>query len=286
MKVALNLFERLQSELDPIEKGMQSYCSNLYSNEKHSPYLIIIPAYNEAESIEYVAQQLPEFVMGERPEIIVIDDGSTDRTPDITRTLTTTSRKINCVSSPVNRGQGASLRTGYLAAIANNFSVVAIIDADGQWSPHDLEAVMKPVINGNADLCQGSRRLGETHVGDRFRDLGVTFFARLISIVTRSNVTDTSSGVRAISVGLLKNIRLTQPQYQSSELLIGALLQGGRLVEIPVVMESRYGGLSKKGRNLKYAIAYSKVVAYTTIRESSIHLLRLDKSKGANDHTT
>ncbi len=267
-KIPPTLFARLEHELDPLETQLQADCKELFSHRAHSPYLIIIPAFNEAESIGYVADLLPSTILGVRPDVLVVDDGSTDGTAAIAQ-----KHGLNCITSSVNRGQGASLRTGYLAAIANDFVVVAIIDADGQWSPSDLEQVMMPVINHTADLSQGSRSLGETRVGDRFRDIGVAFFARLISIITRRKVTDTSSGIRAISVNQLKSIRLTQPQYQSSELLIGALIQGGRLSEIPVIMESRHAGYSKKGRNLKYALAYSQVVFKTTLREFGVLLL-------------
>lgn len=274
LNFAPTLRERLDGQLDPVEAGLQLELRSLYENKPRSRYLIVIPAYNESESIGFVAQKLPKMVCGIVPEVLVIDDGSTDDTANLAR-----SYGLSCVTSPVNRGQGASLRTGYLAAISNQFSVVAIIDADGQWDPADLEAVMTPVINGTADIAQGSRSLGETRVGDKVRDLGVVVFAKIISVIARTHVTDTSSGIRAMTVEQLKPIRLSQPQYQSSELLIGALLQGARLTEIPVVMEQRHGGESKKGRNLRYALAYATAVIRTTARELLIRYINLFTTK-------
>ncbi len=227
-----------------------------------TPYLVVIPAFNEADSLPYVASRLPGEINGHLPLYLVIDDGSTDATAEVGR-----ANGLAVISSPVNRGQGATLKAGYLEAITSNFSIVAIVDADGQWDPQDLEAVMKPVIIGEATISQGSRALGESRVGDKFRDLGVVFFATLIRALTSTKLTDTSSGIRAMSVELLSRLRLTQPQYQSSELLIGALLNGGRLAEVPVTMEARYAGESKKGRNLSYAFSYSKAVIGTAIRE-------------------
>ncbi len=256
---------KLAVERDEIEQIMHQQFSSMLPNGTHSPYLIVIPAFNEEESLAYVASKLPEEINGHRPMIVVINDGSTDKTEAIANQL-----GLNVITSPINRGQGASLRTGYLEAISADFEVVAIVDADGQWDPRDLEAVMKPIITGNATISQGSRSLGETRVGDRFRDFGVVFFAKLIRLLTKTMVTDTSSGIRAMSVEMLKELRLNQPQYQSSELLISALISGGKLAEVPVVMEPRFGGVTKKGKNLRYAFSYSAVVLKTALREHFI----------------
>ena len=275
MQTIKTLREIAQSGGDSIEQELSDQCRLLWGDNRPSRYLIVIPAYNEADSLPYVASRIPKSIHGIAPTVLVIDDGSTDQTAAVAKNL-----GLNTISSPVNRGQGASLRSGYLIAINFDFSAVAIVDADGQWDPADLELVMTPIIEGRAEITQGSRSLGETHVGDAFRDLGVVFFAKLISVVTRTQVTDTSSGIRAMSVGILEKIRLCQPQYQSSELLISALFAGGRLVEIPVVMSPRFAGSTKKGNNLIYAFSYAKVVIGTSLREASIHrLVRRQRAK-------
>ena len=252
----------IASNRSAIELALHRQFLEVLARTSPTPYLVIIPAYNEAESLPYVASRLPGEINGHLPLYLVIDDGSKDGTADVAR-----ANGLAVITSPINRGQGATLKTGYLEAITSNFSIVAIVDADGQWDPQDLEAVMKPVIVGEATISQGSRALGESRVGDKFRDLGVVFFASLIRVLTSTKLTDTSSGIRAMSVELLARLRLTQPQYQSSELLIGALLNGGRLAEVPVTMEARYAGVSKKGKNLSYAISYSRAVVGTAIRE-------------------
>ncbi len=259
-----------QAHIDPIDTVMLDQLLHDWPHGAPSPYLLVIPAFNESESLRYVASRLPKRICGVAPTVLLIDDGSSDDTGAVGREL-----GMFVLSSPINRGQGASLKTGYLAAIKFDFSTVGIVDADGQWDPADIETIMRPVIEGRAEIVQGSRRLGETQVGDPVRDLGVVFFAKLISWVTRIRLTDTSSGIRAMSVQLLENIRLEQPQYQSSELLISAVFAGGRLLELPVVMKPRFAGSSKKGHNLRYAFAYTKVVLGTSWRE--MRLQRLER---------
>ena len=252
----------ISTNRDEIEMELHRQFLQILATSPKTPYLVVIPAFNEAESLPYVASRLPGEINGHLPLYLVIDDGSSDGTAEVAR-----ANGLAVITSPVNRGQGATLKTGYLEAISCDFSIVAIVDADGQWDPQDLESVMKPVIIGQATISQGSRALGESRVGDKFRDLGVVFFASLIRILTSTRLTDTSSGIRAMSVELLSRLRLTQPQYQSSELLIGALLNGGRLAEVPVTMEAKYAGESKKGKNVSYAVSYSKAVVGTAIRE-------------------
>ncbi|MDA8115938.1 MAG: glycosyltransferase family 2 protein [Actinomycetota bacterium] len=262
MKNAPTLRQVALDDSDPIEAEIFDQVRSIWYERPPSPYLVIIPAYNEADSLGYVASRLPETIGGVKPAVLVVDDGSSDDTSAVAKDL-----GLTAVRSPINRGQGASLRSGYLIAIRYGFKAVAIVDADGQWDPADLTAVMAPVIHGDAEISQGSRSLGETQVGDKFRDMGVVFFAKLISFVTRTRITDTSSGIRSMSVALLEDVRLEQPQYQSSELLISALFAGGRLAEVPVVMKARYAGTTKKGRNLSYAFSYTRAVVTTSLRE-------------------
>jgi len=135
----------------------------------------------------------------------------------------------------------------------------------GGWSRRSPPVAL--VEADKADFVVGSRELGKTENTDAFRNLGVKFFARLISMLTRSNLTDTSSGLRLMRAELTGTVTQTQPQYQTSELLIGALLQGYRVAEVPTVMRQRMSGESKKGRNLAYGLRYGRVIMHTYLRE-------------------
>jgi hypothetical protein len=109
--------------------------------------------------------------------------------------------------------------------------------------------------------------LGAAETDDSFRQAGVHVFAALVRLLTRVPVTDTSSGFRAMRTELTGTVRQHQVQYQTSELLIGAILQGYRVRERPIVMRRRAAGESKKGHNLIYGLRYARVILTTWWRE-------------------
>jgi hypothetical protein len=95
----------------------------------------------------------------------------------------------------------------------------------------------------------------------------VRVFGRLVSLLTGQRLTDTSSGLRAFTAEVGVDVPLTQPQYQTSELLIGALARGYRVAERPSVMRRRTAGVSKKGGNWVYGLRYGRVIVGTWLRE-------------------
>jgi glycosyltransferase involved in cell wall biosynthesis len=192
----------------------------------------------------------------------VIDDGSTDETSKVAERH----GALVCTLS-ANRGHGVALRLGYKIAREGGAQYIATLDGDGQWDPADLPAMVTLMEAGNADFVLGSRQLGQTENTDAFRNLGVKFFARVISALTKTQLTDTSSGLRLMRADLTGTVTQTQPQYQTSELLIGALLQGYRVAEVPTVMRQRLSGESRKGRNFAYGLRYARVITGTYRRE-------------------
>lgn len=227
-----------------------------------SPVAVVIAAYKEAENIERVVSEMPATVNGEAVSVLVVVDGEDDGTSEIARRA-----GAHAVVAPVNRGQGAALRLGYRAARENGARFVVTADADGQTDPDDLAVALAPVMAGEKDFVNGSRRLGETHGTDPVRNLGVVVYATVISLLSGTKVTDTANPVRAFPASLTASLRLTEPQYQASELLLSALAAGSRYGEVPVTMRRREKGSSKKGGNLLYGLRYGRVVARTYVRE-------------------
>ena len=125
------------------------------------------------------------------------------------------------------------------------------------------------LVDDAADFVVASRRLGVDETSDRVRQAGVRFFAWLMNALTRSDLTDTSNGYRALRASLLADVvdRLVQDQYQTAELLITALGRGWRVAERPTVWHERASGHSKKGTNLTFALRYAGVVLATWWRE-------------------
>lgn len=255
-----------------LEKGLPEDLSEsfqrIYAGQKSIPpnvILVLIPAFNEEGSIKDVILRVPKIACGLNTQVIVINDGSTDSTALAARSV-----GALVLEMPHNSGQGVALKAGYLFALQNKSKFVAVVDGDGQWDPSDLEEMVEPIVNGYADFAQGSRRLGSTEVEDRFRNIGVEFFTRLISLLTGTSVGDSSSGYRAYRSEVLANVRLRQRQYQSSEILISAICSGARLYEHPVKMSARIAGVSKKAPNWKYGLFYMRAVLQTTLRDRYI----------------
>jgi glycosyltransferase involved in cell wall biosynthesis len=233
-----------------------------YPDLKLQPLVIVIAAFNEAANIGAVLDEVPQQIADIPVSLLVIDDGSTDGTTEVAQRHGALVCTLNA-----NRGHGVALRLGYRIAREGGAQYIATLDGDGQWDPADLPAMVSLVQSGEADFVIGSRQLGQTENTDLFRNLGVRFFARVISQLTGTRLTDTSSGLRLMRAGLTGTVTQTQPQYQTSELLIGALLQGYRVAEVPTVMRQRLSGESKKGRNLAYGLRYARVIGETYRRE-------------------
>jgi hypothetical protein len=209
-----------------------------------------------------VVSALPTSMCGLATVAIVVSDGSGDDTVAEAR-----AHGALVCDVPVNRGQGAALRLGYRLAREGGAQYIVTTDADGQYNPAEMDRVLAPVVAGDADFCTGSRKLGSQETKDPVRRLGTWVFAVAISTLTGQRITDSSFGLRAMRAEVTGAVRLEQPQYQSSELLIAVLTHGFRVVEVPATIHKRKVGESKKGHNAIYGLKYAGVVLGTWWRE-------------------
>jgi glycosyltransferase involved in cell wall biosynthesis len=244
------------------DEGVAAFVEH-YPQVVFAPVLVIIPAYNEASCIGTVLPAVPKEIAGLGADTLLIDDGSSDRTSDVAR-----SHGVYVGRLRLNSGQGSALRFGYRLAREHGARFIVTLDADGQWDPAEIEPLVEPLVRDEADLVLGSRILGRAETDDSVRRAGVHVFARFLRLVTRLPITDTSTGIRAMKAELTAQVPQKEPQYQASELLIGAIYRGYRITERPVVMRKRVAGTSKKGHNLMYGLRYGRVVLRTWWRES------------------
>jgi hypothetical protein len=250
-------------QVDAVDREARGEFDRRYLEPRLAPVVVVIAAFNEGSGLGDVLAALPETVCGLPADVLVVDDGSTDDTAAAVEA----DDRARLVSCRVNRGQGAALRLGYAVARTHGARYLVTTDADGQYDTADLPVVLAPVVEGRADFVSGSRRLGHQHTHDRVRRLGVHVFAWLASALVGQYLTDTSFGLRAMRADVTGVVTLNQPQYQSSELLIGMLSHGFRVLEVPGTMHLRTAGASKKGRNLVYGARYARVVLGTWWRE-------------------
>ncbi|HEV2241225.1 MAG TPA: glycosyltransferase family 2 protein [Streptosporangiaceae bacterium] len=226
------------------------------------PVAIVIAAFNEEGAIGPVVDTLPRAVAGLDTVTIVVSDGSVDATGKEARVA----GALVC-DVPVNRGQGAALRLGYRLARDGGARYIVTTDADGQYNPAEIESLLAPILADQADFVTGSRKLGSEETKDPVRKLGVRVFALAISVLTGQRISDTTFGLRAMRAEVTAAVRLEQPQYQASELLIGVITHGYRVAERPATIHRRRVGKSKKGNNAFYAMRFAKVVVTTWWRE-------------------
>jgi glycosyltransferase involved in cell wall biosynthesis len=214
-----------------------------------APVAIVIAAYNEAGAIGPVIKALPAQVCDLATTVVVVADGCADDTA----AEAAEAGALVC-DVPVNRGQGAALRLGYRIAREGGAGYIVTTDADGQYNPAEISQVLAPVVAGEADFATGSRRLGSQETHDMFRRTGVRFFAGTISMLTGQKISDTTFGLRAMRADVTGAVQLEQPQYQASELLIGVITHGYKVVEVPATIHRRRVGESKKGQNPLYGL--------------------------------
>lgn len=233
-----------------------------YGEKPLTPLVVVIAAYNEAKGIATVLHEMPTHC-GDLPvSTLVVVDGATDDTAEIAAEH----GAYVCVAKQ-NRGQGGALRLGYHLAAMSGAEWVLTTDADGQYDNGEMDLLVKPLLEGSADFVTGSRRLGSHEHDSTIRWVGVRVFSWLASVLTLRKITDTSFGFRAMSARLATSVTLREPQYQSSELMLGVMARKARVLEVPMSMRLRNNGKSKKGRSLKYGFNYARVMTGTWWRE-------------------
>jgi glycosyltransferase involved in cell wall biosynthesis len=201
--------------------------------------LVIVPAFNEEESLPGVLKELASEVP--RADVLVVNDGSADGTSRVARAA-----GVMVADLPVNLGIGGAMQTGYLFAKRAGYRVAVQVDADGQHDPRQLEKLLAPLEAGEASLVVGSRRLaGPGYRFPRLRRLGAVLLAWIIQRLTGLPVSDTTSGFRAADRRVIEAYARFYPaDYPEVEALVYLHRQGLRIREVPVLMRERQGGRS------------------------------------------
>ncbi|MQA61770.1 MAG: glycosyltransferase [Actinophytocola sp.] len=260
---------RLAPYPDDVDQAAVREFHARYGQPELSQLVVVIAAYNEEAGIGQVLADMPEKCGEFVVDVLVVVDGASDNTAAVAAE----NGAYTCVAAR-NRGQGAALRLGYRLAAECGARYIVTTDADGQYDNAELDKLLDPILDDEADFVTGSRRLGHEEAADRVRWLGVRVFAALASVLTLRRITDTSFGFRAMRAELVCSVTLTEPQYQSSELLLGVLARGARLLEVPMTMRLRGTGSTKKGRSLVYGSNYARVMLGTWVREFLLRALR------------
>jgi hypothetical protein len=222
---------------------------------------VVVPAYNEEDNIGQVLPRIPTSVCGLGTAVLVVDDGSRDRTGEIAR-----EHGAAVARHATNLGGGAALRTGYRLMVDSGARIVVTLDADGQHRPEEMERLVGPITDGTVDVAHGSRVLGEAEPNHVAREMGIIFFNRLVSLITRTRVSDCSNGYRAVRAAVLPQLVLRQEQFHTSEFMIEAIKRGVPATEVAVTVDRRIHGHSKKPAVLRYGLGFTNAIMRTWLR--------------------
>ncbi|MCU6709059.1 glycosyltransferase family 2 protein [Paenibacillus sp. J5C_2022] len=205
----------------------------------HLKVLIIVPAYNEAEQIKAVIEDIR--VHAPYADIAVVNDGSADDT--LQQALLTGATVLNL---PYNLGIGGAVQTGYLHAMNEDYDIAVQIDGDGQHDPADLRQLLSDLVDNGADMAIGSRFLDKAgYQSTWMRKIGISFLSNLVSGLTGHRATDTTSGFRVCGRRAISLFAHWYPtDYPEVESLILLNNHGLRFIETPVTMRSRAFGKS------------------------------------------
>ncbi|NDJ51542.1 MAG: glycosyltransferase family 2 protein [Chloroflexi bacterium] len=245
----------------PVEQARDVLASALYPAQR---LLIVIPAYNEEESIGHVIERVRHAVP--QADIVVIDDGSADDTAQVAR-----SHQATVISQPYNLGIGANVQTGFIYASQRGYDVTIQVDGDGQHDPNEIPALLAALNTSTCDMVIGSRYIEDRgYSTPRLRRLGSILLAALISAITRQRITDPTSGFRALNRQAIAFSAGDYPfDYPEPEAIVTFWRAGLRVKEVPVKMNPRYGGRSSITpiRSAYYMIKVTLAILISLLRE-------------------
>ena len=232
-----------------------------------SEVAILVPAYNEEKALPATLDSLKNSY--DCSQIVVINDGSVDATP-----LTAREAGVRVIDMPVNMGIGVTMMTGYRFALANGFKYGLQCDADGQHRPDEIPLLIKKMEESGADMVIGSRFIDRDAAGFKsffLRRLVIRFFSGWINLLTGFKVHDVTSGFRLVNEPVMKLFAEEYTfDFPEPESIILTARRGHKVVEVPVAMRKRQGGVSSIGflTGIYYMVKVTLGLVLTRLRKN------------------
>jgi len=229
---------------------------------KNNRILVIIPAYNEQENILDTVRDLDQCCL--EMDRIVINDDSDDDTKRILNEY-----HICHIDLPINLGIGGGVQTGYLYAYENGYEIAVQMDGDGQHCASELKKIIRPILDGEADVVIGSRFLKkEGFQSSLLRRMGIWFLSWLVFCCTGKRVYDVTSGFRAVNRKYIEIFSKEYAQdYPEPEAIVAVSKHHGRIREVPVIMKERKNGESSIStvKSVYYMVKVSLAIIFQKI---------------------
>jgi len=215
---------------------------------------VIIPAYNEGKTIHLILDKIKkvELLNGIKKEVIIINDCSTDNTESVIKNYITKNPdfEINYFKHEKNKGKGAALHTGISMASGE---YIVIQDADLEYDPQEFNILLKPIVNGFADVVYGSRFMGGNPHRILFfwHSIGNKILTTFSNIFTNLNLTDMETCYKIVKTSILKSIKLNEQDF-GFEAEVTAKLSRIKDIRIYEVGISYYGRTYKEGKKISW----------------------------------
>ena len=231
--------------------------------------LVVIPAYNEEENILKTCKSIFDYNKKHKTkyDIIVINDGSTDKTG-----LILDKNNIPHIDLVKNLGIGGAVQTGYKYAYNNNYDIAIQFDGDGQHDVKYIKNLLDAMEKDKANFVIGSRFI-DKDISDfkstRLRRVGINLISFFIKLYTKNKIYDTTSGFRACDKSLIEMFARDYPlEYPEPTTTTEVLMAGYKVVEVPVKMNERSGGVSsiRSWKNVYYMVNVLMSITMVKIR--------------------
>lgn len=205
---------------------------------------VIMPCYNEERTIREILDQVRAIQLDK--EIIVVDDHSRDRTPELLRNIAAEDPSVRVIRQPRNRGKGEAIRTGIAAARGE---IVLIQDADLEYDPNDYYELIRPIVQGKVDVVFGSRFLGR-HTGMYFWNaIGNKFLTFLTNFLYNAWISDMETCYKVMRTDIFRSLQLQSNDFRiEPEISAKVLRLGYRIYEVPI---SYMGRTYEEGKKIK-----------------------------------
>ena len=226
--------------------------------------IIQIPCFNEAPQLGDTLAALPTKIAGiEHIEVLVIDDGSTDNTAELARSLGVT----HVISLPQNRGLANAFKCGIEAGLQAGADIIVNTDADNQYKGQDIEKLVQPIINGQADITIGARPISEIREFTPFKKFLQKFGSWVVRLLSHTDVVDATSGFRAYTRAAAMRLNVLSRYTYTLETIIQAGQNGLRINSVPIGVNA----VTRPSRLIKSNWHYVSRSISTLIRVSIIY---------------
>jgi glycosyltransferase involved in cell wall biosynthesis len=209
--------------------------------------VIQIPCFNEESQLTKTVRDLPDLIPGvDTIEILIVDDGSADRTADVAREL-----GLNVVSIPVNRGLAYAFMAGVEASLARGADIIVNTDADNQYRGGDIGALVEPILAGRADVVIGARPIGEIDSFSPLKKALQRAGSWVVRKLSGTRVADASSGFRAMNREAALQTNVFSRYTYTLETIVQAAHRGMRVTSVPIHVNAvtRESRLVRSNRN-------------------------------------